>query len=166
MKIEQLTQTKIKEMEHGELCQLLMNYGVKLKDDGADYPKDKLLESALQLKKKADEKQKKIKEESVPQAIAPDVPEEQAKDPIGTLFSMGYDTKEDVLRALQALVSAKRDLEKKEAEINEKAKVISEEEAKLDAKRASVQKQCKQLEQEYKTWQEWHDKVVAAKKKS
>lgn len=162
-KIEDLTQEEIKEMSKNELCALLRNYGVYLKNDGIDYKVEKLLESALNLKEKSVEKKKKVEEEQKVKPIAPDVPPEEAKDPVSTLFEMGYQTKEDVLRALQALRDAKKELQEEQRKVDEKIEKLAAEEILLDAKRVSVQEQCKKLEQEYKTWQEWHDKVVASK---
>lgn len=164
MKLEALTRTNINALSKDELRELLLNYGVFLKDGGTDMTREKFLELALELKAKSETKQEEIKEAEKPQEIAPDVPQDQKENPVASLFEMGYETKEDVLRALQALRKAKSELEAKENEINEKAVIIVEETARLEEKRTSVDKQCKTLEQEYKTWQQWHDKVVAAKK--
>jgi|TARA_R100001530_G_scaffold18915_2_gene16066 K+ transporter len=163
MKIEQLTKAKIKVMNKEELFELLKNYGVALKDI-TNYEESKLLESALELKDKSAATQKKIAEAEKPQEAVPDLTKEDKDDPVKSLFEMGYNTQEDVQRALQAIKNAKKELELKEQEFAEKAEIITQEEAKLEEKRKSVNIKLRKLEEEYKTWQEWHDKVIAAKK--
>lgn len=165
MKIEELTRTDIRAMNEEEMYDELKNYGVSLDRPVMDYKKEKLLEAMLGVKDKSEARLKKAKEEEKVQPIAPDVTKEEAKDPIAVLFEMGYETKEDVLRGLQALKKAKEELLKKEREITDKAAMMVEEELKLDVKRKTVKEHCKKLEQEYKTWQTEHDRIIAVKKK-
>jgi hypothetical protein len=163
MKIEKLTKADIKKMKKDELFDLLKNYGVVLRDI-TTYEEDKLLESTLALKDKSLAMEKKRAEEEKPQEATPDLTKDEKEDPVKSLFEMGYSSTEDVQRALQAVKNAKKELELKEQEITEKAEIMVQEESKLETKRKTVDEKCRKLEQEYKTWQEWHDKVIAAKK--
>lgn len=166
MKIEELTKQAIESMSREEHIDLLLNYGVSLKDRGIDISDDKLLNSALDLKKRSDEKKNQAKKEQEKVEVAPDVTPEERKDPVKSLFEMGYETHDDVLRALQSIKLAKQELERKQQETDEKLKDMKEEEMRLAQKRKDIDKKCKELEQEYKTWQLAHDKLIAAKKSS
>ena len=163
-KLEQLSHADIKAMSHAELCGLLRNYGVLLKDHGVDYAIEKLLASALALKKKSDEKLAQISKNEEPQDPAPDLTKEEKEEPVKSLYALGYNSRESLISDLQALKRTKKDLDLKEQEIEEKAKVIFEEGAKLDAKKVQIEIQRSRLEQESKTYKEAHDRLVAAKK--
>lgn len=151
-------------MEKMELFDLLKNYGVIMNKDLQDLEEDKLREAALMLKNKSDENIKRVQEEQKPIDPTPDMKREEKEEPVATFYTLGYNNKQELLNDIQALRTAKKEAEARKAELPELEKSMEDKSKALDIKEQKIQAQSTKLAQEYKQYQDMHDKLVAAKK--
>lgn len=150
-------------MNKEELFLLLRNYGVTMSGDIMDYEEEDLRASTVELKKKAEEAAKKIKEAEKPEDPLPEVKEEEKKAPELTLQGMGYNDKNEALRAINSIRSAQRDLDKQKMEMDDKVEEMKREAEKMEARNATIELKAIKLAEDYKKLQIMHDTVQLAK---